>query len=74
MKSKMRRVVESQEEVVEELTKHWKELGMKKGSESPMEENRMESSEAQSDICEMVTFDEVVGILKQLNWGKATGP
>ena len=34
----------------------------------------MESSEAQSDICEMVTTDEVVGILKQLKRGKATGP
>ena len=40
-----------------------------------MEENRMEGSEVQSDICEMVTFDdEVVGILKQLKRGKATGP
>ena len=28
----------------------------------------------QSDICEMVTFDEVVGILKQLIRGKAAGP
>ena len=33
----------SQEEVVEELAKHWEELGMKKESESAMEENRMES-------------------------------
>ena len=64
MKSKLGRIVESQEEVVEELAKHWEELGMKKESESAMEENRMESSEAQSDICEMVTIDEVVGILK----------
>ena len=74
MKSKLGRIVESQEEVVEELAKHWEELGMKKESESAMEENRMESSEAQSDICEMVTTDEVVGILKQLKRGKATGP
>ena len=74
MKSKLGQIVESQEEVVEELAKHWEELGMKKESESAMEENRMESSEAQSDICEMVTTDEVVGILKQLKRGKATGP
>ena len=61
--------------MVEELAKHWEELGSRKESESTMEEDRMEGSEVQSDICEMVTFeDEVVGILKQLKRGKATGP
>ena len=45
---------ESQEEVVEELAKHWEELGSRKGSESTMEEDRMEGSEVRSDICEMV--------------------
>ena len=61
--------------MVEKLAKHWEELGRRKESESTMEEDRMEGSEVQSDICEMVTFeDEVVGILKQLKRGKATGP
>ena len=45
MKSKLGRIVESQEEVVEELAKHWEELGMKKESESAMEENRMKLSQ-----------------------------
>ena len=74
LKSKIGQVVESQEEVVEELAKHWEELGSRKESESTMEEDRMEGSEVRSDLCEMVTFDEVVGILKQLKRGKATGP
>ena len=74
LKSKIRQVVESQEEVVEELAKHWEELGSRKESESTMEEGRMEGSEVRLDICEMVKFDEVVAILKQLKRGKATGP
>ena len=60
--------------MVEELAKHWEELGRRQESESTMEEDRMEGSEVRSDICEMVTFDDVVGILKQLKRGKATGP
>ena len=62
--------------MVEELAKHWKKLGSRKESESTIEEDRMEGSEVlvRSDICEMVTFDEVVGILKQLKRSKATGP
>ena len=52
LKSKMGRAVESQEEVVEELAKYWKELGRRKESESTMEEDRMEGTEVQSDICE----------------------
>ena len=72
LKSKMGQVVVSQEEVVEELAKHWEELGSRKKSESTMED-RVQGSEIWSNICEMVTFDEVVGILKQLKRVKATG-
>ena len=60
--------------MVEELAKHWEELRRRKESESTMEGDRMEGSEVRSDICEMVTFHEVIGILKQLKRGKATGP
>ena len=76
MKNKVGRVEEGQEDVLEELAKHWEELGRSSSQESEVttEEDETGIEGVQSDICETVTFDEVVGILKQLKRGKAAGP
>ena len=50
LKSKMGQVVESQEEVVEELARHWEELERRKESESTMEEDRMVVKYGQTDV------------------------
>ena len=75
MKNKVGRVEEGQEDVLE-LAKQWEELGRSSSQESEVttEEDETGIEGVQSDICEAVTFDEVVGILKQFKRGKAAGP
>ena len=76
MKSSSGVVVEEPDEILDVLAQHWEELGkaQMEGSAVELGGVELESREDVSDMCQEVSWHEVVGVLKQLKRGKAPGP
>ena len=60
---------------MEELAKHWEELGKCTYWDNDQQVGQRElGGEGNGDMCEKVTWQEVLGLLRYLRWGKAPGP
>ena len=75
MKTRCGKVVDEPAEVVEELAKHWEELGKCTYWDNDQQVGQRElGGEGNGDMCEKVTWQEVLGLLRYLQRGKAPGP
>ena len=75
MKTRCGKVVDEPAEVVEELAKHWEELGKCTFWDNDQQVGQRElGGEDNGDMCEKVTWQEVLGLLRYLRRGKAPGP